>query len=264
MSPKEVWDALKENGISPNVAENKPDGESKSEIQARRKRIGEALLARNKRLEREIFGDSPNQTPYVKLSNSAWGKAKIQEESVGVDKMMTYYTDKKSKWSGKTVIDDKRCKKNDSSGLKAWNCNIIVPKFVETCTLIHEHLHARSVSYYNKKLYHSCGKTEEGAVELFAQEISKDMGLTFTPGYTKLTGMLRYIQRVTDLCGDIFSFAQEFYEIDMPERYGWLVQKVEEFVNNDTQLTKNKRTRLLNVTYAFNGPVTGEYVNEKS
>ena len=151
------------------------------------------------------------------------------ERSQNVHKMLNEYCTRESKWSGKTIIDAEKCIKEKFAGKKEWSCDIITYEGVQTKTLIHEHLHARSSSHRSKEEYLMYQRIEEGSVELFAQEICKDKGFVFFPSYEKLVDTLRDINSQIKLYDNDLDFAKALFDVDMTYRWRWLSDKVDEY-----------------------------------
>ena len=145
-----------------------------------------------------------------------------------VDRALNQYSLKKSKWSGNTVI-----KKRDDmigvSGRKAWNCDVELREDAGIKTVIHEHLHARSISYYDRSTYILYQRLEEGTVELLAQEICKKNDVSFRGAYPETVKRLRMIISITKT-GDSFDFAKQLFDIPLPMRYNWLKEKADDVI----------------------------------
>jgi SPP1 gp7 family putative phage head morphogenesis protein len=132
------------------------------------------------------------------------------------------YTDRKSKWSGNIVINDKGI-----SG-KLWNCDITTPLLTTPHILLHEHLHAHSISYYDYNTYIKNEGIEEATVQFFAQEISKIENIIIESSkYDDLVEGLKIINKVLNsgLVSD-FDFAKKLFEINVNDRIGWLYENI--------------------------------------
>lgn len=152
------------------------------------------------------------------------------EMSKQVESILDNFTDTKSKWSGRTIIK-KVEEMSGIAGRKEWSCDISLREDSGIKTAIHEHLHARSVSNYNSLLYSKWKKLEEGSVELFSQEISKDSGIGFKYSYRIETSYLKRINSILQY-GDDYSFAKKLFEIQMPMRYNWLKDEADSLVSS--------------------------------
>jgi hypothetical protein len=162
-----------------------------------------------------------------------WGKIdkkrltgkSIEDQSRYIDLRLGRYCEKPSKWSGRTNVDDVRCDKLDVAGGKEWNCDILVNSSMDVPGIIHEHLHARSVSYWPPEVYFANAKLEEGVVELLAQEICKDSKIAFSDyAYKDLVGRLRFFNKATSLYENDLEFAKALFDVDLPMRRDWLQQ----------------------------------------
>lgn len=147
----------------------------------------------------------------------------IQEAANKTDVLVSQYTDIPSKWSGKV-----RWRQNSRAKAgKAWNCDILVRPDVNLHNLIHEHLHARSVSYFMQDTYDAYRGIEELAVELFAREICKenDIEIEYSPAYN-LVAALVYIQQTLKLEETDLAFAQQLLRVPLPDRMEWLKRQI--------------------------------------
>ena len=153
----------------------------------------------------------------------------LEKLSVKIDKALDQYSARSSKWSGKTVILS-RDQMPRAKGRKEWNCDISLRDTAELKTVVHEHLHARSVSYFQPDDYVANRNAEEGTVELFAQEICKKNGVKYTASYVDKVKPLHIINNILRN-GDRFTFAKQLFDIPMPERYNWLREQADELIS---------------------------------
>lgn len=149
----------------------------------------------------------------------------LLELSEKVDKVLANYTERPSKWSGKTIVLTRE-QMPKANGRKEWNCDISLRDTAELKTVVHEHLHARSVSHFDPKIYAQNRNAEEGTVELFAQEICKKNGVSFRVSYAEKVQPLHIINNILRN-GDRYTFAKQLFDIPLPERYNWLRQQAD-------------------------------------
>lgn len=152
----------------------------------------------------------------------------LKELSGKIDKALNHYCERKSKWSGKTIVLNRE-QMPRANGRKEWNCDISLRNTAELKTVVHEHLHARSVSYYDSAVYVQNRNAEEGAVELFAQEICKKNGVSFNGSYSEKVKPLHIINNILRN-GDRFTFAKQLFDIALPERYNWIRQQADQLI----------------------------------
>ncbi len=152
----------------------------------------------------------------------------LTNTSVEVNKMLAGYNLRDSKWSGNTII--KKAKSMPGAmGRKEWNCDITLREDAGFKTVVHEHLHARSISYYDEQTYIVHQKAEEATVELFAQEICRQNNIPFRPAYVEAVQKLQIINSITEH-GSLFDFSKELFDISLPNRYSWLREKADNLI----------------------------------
>ena len=174
----------------------------------------------------------------------------LQELSKKVDKVLDNYAVRQSKWSGKTIVLSRE-QMPKANGRKEWNCDISLRDTAELKTVVHEHLHARSVSYFDSKVYEQNRNAEEGSVELFAQEICKKNGVSFKGSYAEKVLPLHIINNILRN-GDRYTFAKQLFDIPLPERYNWLRQQADLLLSS-VKLSK-KTAKSLNDAVQFFAP----------
>ena len=128
------------------------------------------------------------------------------------------HLDLESSWSGKVVVDD-------DSGVYGiqWNGDIITRHETAPHILLHEQLHARSVTKYDHKMYKQYENMEEGSVQFAAQEISKKENIQILESqYDHMTEALRNINKVAGLFKNDYDFAMKLISVPLPDRYDWL------------------------------------------
>lgn len=131
------------------------------------------------------------------------------------------YTSNKSKWSGKLIIDNK-----NTPG-KLWSCNIRINNETAPHILLHEHLHAHSISYYDKGTYDRYANIEEATVQLYAQEISKKEGIhIISSAYDENVNALKEINNKVGIAKTDFDFAKILFEKPVNQRLDFLEEKI--------------------------------------
>ena len=131
------------------------------------------------------------------------------------------YTTNKSKWSGKLIIDNK-----NTPG-KLWSCNIRINNETAPHILLHEQLHAHSISYYNKDIYDKYADIEEATVQLYAQEISKKEGIhIIQSAYDDNVNILKEINNKAHIGENDFEFAKILFEKPVNQRIDFLEDKI--------------------------------------
>ena len=133
-----------------------------------------------------------------------------------------YVPEIESKWSGKLVIDD--VKKEYG---KLWSCDIQTDSYAEQDIFLHEILHSKSISYYDKLTFLKYEKIEDASVQLLVQEICKKENLDYvTSYYDEMCNDLRNINRIAKLYDDDYDLAVELFKIPVVNRTTWLYNKI--------------------------------------
>ena len=143
------------------------------------------------------------------------------EQSLKVNNYLNSLQIPASKWSGKTFIKPQ----NDmpfAIGTKKRSCDIWLREDASTKTVIHEHLHARSSSWLEKRLKKDRG-FEEGACELLAEEICKLNNIPYKETYREYVEPLRKFNSKIDKYESDYDFALELFKVDMDKREQWLI-----------------------------------------
>lgn len=142
--------------------------------------------------------------------------------NVGLDK----YTKKPSAWNGRinTLTHDKNV------GEAGWNREIYLRDNAGIDTVLHELLHMRSAIQHSHTVYSQSKKIEEGVVQLLTEEICKDNSIPYSRPYRREVDLLRAINNFTGMYETDLAFAQALFEVELPKRYDWLVERVDDYI----------------------------------
>lgn len=144
------------------------------------------------------------------------------------DIIISRHVNIQSKWSGQVEFMDKA--KEDSIGGKFWNCNIgileengVIESSIDV--LMHEHLHARSISYFDSDTYLNYKKIEEASVQFLNQEICIKENIEYVlSGYDEWIDKLRELNKNLDYSD--YDFAQMLFHQPVPDRTEWLANEL--------------------------------------
>lgn len=180
--------------------------------------------------ERKALNDTVrNSIPKAKVSGvglNTYTEKEIKEFAAETEALANKYVTKESRWSGNIIVDD-------SAGMygKLWNCDIVTKSETSPHIILHELLHARSISYYDPNIFVQHEKIEEASVQLLAQEISKAERIEIIESYYDgMTDALRTINAKAKICRSDLDFAVELLQVDVPDRLDWLDSKVYESI----------------------------------
>ena len=174
-----------------------------------------------------------NKIPEIKLlikqGLKTYSEKELKKIAKETNNIVNKYTNNKSKWSGKLIIDNKR-----PSG-KLWNCNIRISNETAPHILLHEQLHAHSISYFDKNIYDTYGEIEEASVQLYAQEISKKEGIHIIPSaYDENVNILKEINKKTGIAKTDFEFAKILFEKPVNQRIDFLEDKIHDIMQKSS------------------------------
>lgn len=196
----------------------------------------EALKAAD--IPQDSEGNTVGFNPFQMLSGD------LKEATVQLDNLLNGYSKRKSKWSGNVEVLPRE-KMPGVVGRKNWDCSISLREDANTKTVIHELLHARSVSYYNVKAFQIWREIEEGTVELYAQEICEKNRIAWKGSYLNIVKKLRAINQILGICENDYDFAKQLFDIEMPNRYNWLISKYREKEGNISEKQKRNFEKLV-------------------
>lgn len=168
----------------------------------------------------------------------------LQEQSLQVHTYLDGMDLPKSKWSGKTIIKGVK-DMGMSIGRKKRNCDIWLREDAPIKTVIHEHLHARSISRTGLFNMDNLGY-EEGVVELLAEELCKRNGVKYQDSYRRYVNPLRELHKAIGNGQDILDFSIELFGVDVKNRESWLKTKVDAWAENNI-LRFNKRMKMFDL-----------------
>lgn len=106
---------------------------------------------------------------------------------------------------------------------KQWDCSIYLNNYTSTRAIIHENIHAHSISYYDSLVYDMYKPYEEAPVEILAQEICIREGVALADkDYKTWVAQLReYNASYAHFASD-YDFAREMLKQKPQNRRAWL------------------------------------------
>lgn len=158
------------------------------------------------------------------------------------------------KWSGKVIVEGN---KGGAGYGKMWNCDIKTGHMTAPHILLHELIHARSVSYYDKNAFPPCRNIEEASVQFMAQEISRLEGIeVIESGYDEMVDALRRLRERAGAYQTDYDFAKALIEIPMINRLDWLTELLYGKMRADESSTLEdymEVTNLLDILHTYGG-----------
>ena len=169
--------------------------------------------------------------PFTEDDTRKYTDEEIKDFADKTESMISKYTGKESKWSGNIVVVHNEVHENYQ---KLPNCDILTSENTAPYIIMHEQLHARSISYCSPIVYNVWQSMEEATVEFAAGEISAAEGVTIIESqYTEIREALRIICRRIDSNISDMDWSMRMLEMDVEKRWGWLSNKVFEVLGDD-------------------------------
>ena len=149
------------------------------------------------------------------LNKAIYTQDELNTMAKDANRLIDQYTTKKTRWSGNIIMNP------DGKNQKLWNCDLNLSDDTAPYIVIHELLHARSISYYDALIYRNNRVIEEATVELLSQIICRERGISIiSSDYEEWTVALSKIGKLLGM--DEKAFAKKVFETPPADRLGLL------------------------------------------
>lgn len=186
----------------------------------------------------------PEFKSLLKSQLQIYTKKELKQIAKETKEVVSKYTINKSKWSGK-IIESKR-----RITAKLWNCNIEVENLTSPHQILHEQLHAHSISYFNKEIYKQYNRIEEATVELYTKEICKKENIVnIESEYDDWVNNLKKINEKINIEKDNFLFARKLFNIPVTKRLEFLENEIDKYLKDKTVDEAIELNTLMEVLY---------------
>jgi len=118
--------------------------------------------------------------------------------------------------------------------------------------VFHEMLHSCSCSHYDPPTYSHNQYIEESSVEFLKQQVCKEKGIKSMAGYVDFIEVLENINQNARF-GTNLAFANELFNVPLPERYEWLENKVIESLRKENASLQEYEEIMSNLTLLRDG-----------
>ena len=184
--------------------------------------------------------------PFSETDTRAYSDEEIYDFANSTEDTINKYVEKPSKWSGILNIE-----KGGVKYQKEWDCSITTSDDTAPHIILHEQLHARSVSYFNEEIFNNWRNLEEASVTFAAQEISKTENIPIiSSDYDGNAEILRIVcQRIDNSISDL-EWSLKILEQDLPKRFSWISETLYKTMKNSGTIEEYEYyTRLLDILY---------------
>lgn len=186
----------------------------------------------------------PEFKSFLKEQERIYTKKEIRQIAKETKKIADNYTINKSKWSGKIIVSNRKV------SAKLWNCNIEIESNTSPHTILHEQLHAHSISYFDKETYKKYKRIEEATVELYTKEICKKENIiNIKSEYDNWVNNLKKINNKLKIKDNDFDFAKELFNIPVNKRLDFLENEIEQYLKDKTIDEAIELTNLMEELY---------------
>lgn len=193
----------------------------------------------------DIINNIPNfKKSLTKGQQKVYTLKEIKQIAQQTNEIANKYTNNESKWSGK-IIESKR-----KMNAKLWNCNIEIERLTSPHAILHEHLHAHSISYYDRETYRKYDIIEEATVEFYTKEIGKKENIiNIKSEYDGWVENLKMINRKIKIGKDDLEFAQKLFNVPVIQRIDFLEAKIQEYLIDKSINEAMELNKLMEVFY---------------
>lgn len=180
----------------------------------------------------------------------------IESIAAQIEEIASKHISTPSKWSGNMIVDDKGIPNPDGTTVnygKMWGCDILTKHETAPSIILHEQIHARSISYLERKNYRQYRNIEEATVQLMTEEICKVEGIEIISSqYDEMLDVLHIINERVGICNSTYDFAKKLIEMPVTKRLDWLSNKMYDILSHDVTTTVEeyeKLSEMLNILY---------------
>lgn len=180
----------------------------------------------------------------------------IEEMARQTDEIIASHLSIPSKWSGKMVVSDEGIQTSDGRTIyygKLWSCDIATKHETAPSIILHEQIHARSISHYGERMYGKYNNIEEASVQLLTKKICEKERIDVIPSlYDDIVEALDEIGKRINVNSTGYEFAKDLIQIPVAGRLDWLSENIYDILGNDPTATLEeyqKFSELLDMLY---------------
>ena len=201
-------------------------------------------------VEPPVFTDIPQMEVDITHVDSlrAYSTEEVEDIARQTEDIVSRHISTPSMWSGKMVVSDDGIQNSDGHVTyygKLWNCDILTKHETAPSMIMHEQIHARSISHYGQEIFIQFSNIEEATVQFMTEEICEKEGIEIIPSlYDEMTGALRQIGNRISIYDTDYEFAKMLIEKPVTERLSWLSDKLYAILGSDPTVTPEEYGRL--------------------
>lgn len=154
------------------------------------------------------------------------------------------------------VVSDEGIQTSDGRTIyygKLWSCDIATKHETAPSIILHEQIHARSISHYGERMYGKYNNIEEASVQLLTKKICEKERIDVIPSlYDDIVEALDEIGKRINVNSTGYEFAKDLIQIPVAGRLDWLSENIYDILGNDPTATLEeyqKFSELLDMLY---------------
>lgn len=174
-------------------------------------------------------------------SFKVYSTEEIEEMARETEEIVSKHLSIPSKWSGKMLVTDEGVRVEGGNIVyygKLWSCDIVTKHETAPAIIMHEQIHARSISYYGDKVYAQFSNIEESAVQFMTEEICRQNGIEIIgSNYYAIVDSLKRIGRYIGIHDTDYDFAKFIVEMPVEKRLSWISDNLYATLGRDINAT---------------------------
>lgn len=210
----------------------------------------------------EIEPPVPKDIPEMKVkitgedSFKEYSTEEIEEMARQTEEIVSKHLSIPSKWSGKMIVTDEGVREESGHVVhygKLWSCDIVTKHETAPAIIMHEQIHARSISYYGENIYTQFFNIEEATVQFMTEEICRQNGIEIIESdYYAIINSLKQIGRYIGIYKTDYEFVKFVIKMPVAKRLDWISSNLYDTLGRDTNATVEDYQNwsdILNVLY---------------
>lgn len=194
-------------------------------------------------VEQPVFRDIPQMNVEITNEDSfrEYSTEEIEDIAKQTEEIASKHISIPSKWSNNMVINDEGIQNSDGHMTyygKLWNCDILTKHKTAPAIILHEQIHARSISYYGQDTFIQFANIEDASVQLMTEEICKREGIEIIESdYYIMVDSLKRIGQCIAIHKTDYDFAKFMIEMPLTERLDWISDNLYDTLGKNANMT---------------------------
>lgn len=194
-------------------------------------------------IEQSVFRDIPQMSVEIVSEDSfrEYSAEEIEDIARQTEEIASKHISIPSKWSNNIVINDEGIQNSDGHITyygKLWNCDILTKHRTAPAIILHEQIHARSISYYGQDVFIQFANIEDASVQLMTEEICRQEGIEIIESdYYIMVDSLKRIGRYIAIHKTDYDFAKFMIEMPLTERLDWISDNLYDTLGKNANIT---------------------------